>query len=135
MAQPKSRLTLVARDAARPEADWVRVETAEYRLVFASSFSTLAYMLRYGMHEMHVDIERFVIDRVATHADVLELLAAIPEDFAGDVLAIFDDGSGFLSATGRNGGRILYSLSCRDVRFYLETNDLVTGRVTIERIA
>lgn len=43
-----------------------------------------------------------------------------------------DDGSGVLSSTGRGGDRSLFALRSSDVRFYLETHDLVTGRVALE---
>ena len=36
-----------------------------------------------------------------------------------------------MSATGRGGDRLLYALTRNDVRFYLETLDLVTGRIAM----
>ena len=41
------------------------------------------------------------------------------------VTLIRDDETGFLSATGRGGDRILYALSAEDIRFYLETTSLI----------
>jgi hypothetical protein len=38
---------------------------------------------------------------------------------------IREDDSGFLSATSRGDGRILYALSAEDMEFYLETQRLV----------
>ena len=62
-------------------------------------------------------------------AEYLDLLAALPAEFGADVMLIRNDESGYLSASGRGGDRALYSLRANDVRFYLEANDLVTGRI------
>ena len=67
--------------------------------------------------------------------EFLDLLTALPTEFTGDALYIRDDGTGVMSATGRGGDRVLYSLNAHDVRFYLETLNLVTGRVVMERTA
>jgi len=40
-----------------------------------------------------------------------------------------------MSASGRGGDRVLYALSPYDVRFYLETHDMVTGRAALELTA
>ncbi len=56
-------------------------------------------------------------------------------ELSGDILLIHDNGAGFLSATGRGGDRVLYALTAHDVRFYLETQDLVTGRVALLKTA
>jgi hypothetical protein len=127
------RITVIARDDRKPGTDWRLYSNSPDRVVVTDSFSTLGYMLRRGMKDMNLDVERFVIDRAAPHADFLVLLATIPEDFAGDVLFISEDGGGFLSATSRSGGRVLYALGVEDVRFYLEAHDLVTGRVALDR--
>ena len=49
------------------------------------------------------DIERIVLDRCSTEGEYLSLLADLPHSFAGDVLMIRTDSTGFLSATGRGG--------------------------------
>ena len=53
--------------------------------------------------------------------------------FTGDVLLIREDDSAFLSSLGRGGDRVLYALTANDLRFYLETNELVTGRIANEK--
>ena len=52
-----------------------------------------------------------------------------------DVLYVRPDDSGFMSATGRGGDRILYSLSGDDVRFYLEAHGLLAQRAVLEMTA
>ena len=130
-----SRITYIARKPTKPEPDWRRAESAGHRIVFTDALPTVDFLLRRGMREMHLDVERFILDRVASNADFLRILTAIPEELQSDVLQIAEDGSGFLSAAGRGGGRVLYALSSVDVRFYLEAHDLVTGRLLLERKA
>jgi hypothetical protein len=129
------RITYIARKSTKPEPDWRRTESAEHRIVFTDSIPTVDFLLRRGMREMNLDVERFILDRVASNADFLRILSAIPEELQCDVIQIAEDGSGFLSAAGRRGGRVLYALSSGDVRFYLEAHDLVTGRLLLERRA
>lgn len=101
--------------------------------VFTESLEVLRFMLRRGMRAIDLDVERIVVDRSATELQFLDLLTALPEDFAGDILHIREDGSAYLSASVRGGGRLLYPLGKSDLRFYLEAHDMVTGRVALER--
>jgi hypothetical protein len=75
------------------------------------------------------------VDRVGDGDEFLDLLAALPDEFSGDVLLVRDDGTGVLSASGRGGNRVLYALMAHDVRFYLETHELVLSRVALELTA
>ncbi|HVG24132.1 MAG TPA: hypothetical protein VND45_08275, partial [Thermoanaerobaculia bacterium] len=78
---------------------------------------------------------RVIIDRTGAAEEFLDLLTAFPAEFTGDALLIRDDGTGVLSATARGGDRVLYKLLAHDVRFYLETHDLVASRVALELTA
>ena len=113
------RITLVnALDRSR---DWRLHDDAPSRIMFGSFFK----VIRCTMHRHGEDIERVIIDRTASAAEFLELLAHLSEDFAGDVIFIRDGETAFASSIGRNGGRVLYALRPDDVRFYLETHGLV----------
>jgi hypothetical protein len=128
----EQRITLIARKATKPNVDWNYARSSAMRMAFLDSVTALKFALGVAIHDSSLDIERVIVDRAASAEDLLDLLAALPPEFAGDVLFIRDDGSGFLSATGRGGDRVLYSLVARDIRFYLETHELVTGRAVLD---
>jgi hypothetical protein len=128
----EQRITLIARKATKPNIDWNYARSSAMRIAFLDSVTALKFGLGVAIHDAALDIERLIVDRAATADEFLDLLAALPPEFTGDVLFIRDDGSGFLSATGRGGDRVVYALSGRDVRFYLETHELVTGRTALE---
>lgn len=127
-----NRITLIARKPTTPNADWNHARCSTLRVAFLDSVTALKFALGVAVSDAALDVERVIVDRAGSAEDFLDLLAAIPEEFNGDVLMIAEDGSAFLSATGRGGDRVLYSLSRTDVRFYLETHDLVTGRSALE---
>lgn len=124
-----NRITLIARKPTKPNPDWNYARSSSMRVAFLDSVNALKFALGVAVSDAALDIERVVLDRAGSADEFLDLLAALPEEFNGDVLMIGEDGSAFLSAMGRGGDRILYSLASRDVRFYLEAHDLVTGRV------
>jgi hypothetical protein len=101
-------------------------------IAFLDSVNALKFALNVAVSDAGLDIERVIVDRAGTAEDFLDLLAALPEEYNGDLLIMRDDGNGFLSATGRGGDRVLYALNARDVRFYLETHNLVTGRAVLD---
>jgi hypothetical protein len=126
MQKDNRRITLVTCPEGRqPDRVWNFTSVASSRLIAVGSFAVLPYALEDSMSEQAHDVERLVIDRTATPSQYLELLAALPEKFVGDVLYIQDDGSAFLSAAGRGSGRMLYKLGANDLRFYLEMHDLL----------
>jgi hypothetical protein len=127
------RISIIVR-AAGPDRDWKY--SGSTSTAFLDCFETLRFALtRMAYEGSGLDIERAIVDRAATSDQILALLAQIPAEFIGDLLLIEARGTGFLSAVGRGGNRVLYALSAGDVRFYLETNDLVTGRIALERTA
>lgn len=126
------RISMIARAGATPDRDWNDAGSPTVRLLFTESFNALRFALR-ASASAQLDIERVIVDRAATDGDFLELLSTLPQDFAGDVLLIGSE-KAYLSACGRGGDRVLYALRDIDVRFYLETHELVTGRVA-ERMA
>jgi hypothetical protein len=123
------RITLLARGHATPDRDWSRFANDSTRLVTIESLTVLRYTLEHAVSDIDLDIERVILDRSFSPAEYLDLLAMLPQEFGADVMLIRNDESGYLSATGRSGDRTLHSLRSDDVRFYLEANDLVTGRV------
>ena len=123
------RITLLARGHATPDRDWSRFANESTRLVTIESLTVLRYTLSHAVADIDLDIERVILDRSFSPAEYLDLLAALPAEFGADVMLIRNDESGYLSASGRGGDRALYSLRANDVRFYLEANDLVTGRI------
>lgn len=131
MSYRDQRITLIAREFGKPDADWNHSRCRTARVAFLDSVSTLRFALGAAVTDVGLDVERIIVDRAGEADQFLDLLANAPTEFAGDMLLIRDDGRGFLSATGRGGNRVLYALSEYDVRFYLETNDLVTGRAAL----
>lgn len=123
------RITLIARPSNRPGPDW---KQAQDGVLFTESLDVVRFVLRRGVSTVELDVERFILDRAATDQELLDLLAIVPEDFGGDIVHIREDGSGYLSAAGRGGGRVLYRLDAIDIRFYLETHDLVSGRIALD---
>lgn len=122
------RLTLIVRDSKKPDLDWNYRAGTKTPVLFLDSVS----VLRFALRTSELDIERVILDRSCDSETYLSLLTALPEHFAGDVALIRDNRSAFLSATGRGGDRVLYSLKADDVRFYLEAHGLVTGRAVIQ---
>ncbi len=117
------RITLV--NSIDRRHDWNVDRDAPSRIVFAASFVVLRYALEDAIREFEQDIERVIVDRTASPADFLEILAHLAEDFAGDVVYVRDDETAYVSAIGRGGSRVLYALNGHDLRFYLETHGLI----------
>jgi hypothetical protein len=129
------RITLIARQPTKPDFDWNHSRARVQRVAFLDSVNALSFALGAAMNDVGLDVERIIVDRAGDAEEFLHLLSGVPVEFAGDMLFIRDDGAGFLSATGRGGDRVLYALSGYDIRFYLETHDLVTGRAALEMTA
>lgn len=119
------RITLINRNPALTARDWDCSPDASTRIIFVRAVAMLEYALKNAVTELHRDVERVVIDRSASAADCLELLARLPNEYHGDVLVVRHDGTGYLSASARGDGRVLYPLSADDIEFYLLTHALV----------
>jgi len=126
------RITLLARGRSTPDRDWERLMNGMTRIVTIESMTVLRYTLKHAVSDIDLDIERVILDRTFSPQEYLDLLAALPGEFNADVLLIRADDSGYLSASGRAGDRTIHSLTPADVRFYLEANALVTGRVVFQ---
>lgn len=131
MSDLSQRVTLIAREATKPDVDWNYSRCRSQRVAFLDSVHAVRFALGAALYDVGLDVERVIVDRAADADEFLDLLAAMPGEFNGDVLLLRDDGGGFLSATGRGGDRVLYALRQHDVRFYLETHELVTGRAAL----
>lgn len=125
------RLTIIARSSNKPSFDWNHERSRRGQLAFVETLNALRFAFGPAVEDVGLDFERVIVDRCGDAETFLEFLSTMPPSYTGDVLFLRDDGSGFLSATGRGGDRLLYSLRPRDVRFYLETHDLVTGRAVL----
>ncbi len=125
------RITLIARAAAKPDVDWNYNRSRQQRVAFLDSVNALRFALGNALYDVGMDVERIIVDRAGNSDEFLTLLAGTPAEFCGDVVFIRDDGSGYLSASGRGGDRVLYALTANDIRFYLETHELVTARVAL----
>lgn len=135
MNPTEQRITLIAREMTKPDVDWNYANSAPRRVAFLESVAALKLALGTALFDVALDVERVIIDRAGCSNDFLHLLATVPTEFTGDLVLINDDGAGFLSATGRGGDRVVYALSPVDMRFYLETHELVTGRAALRMIA
>lgn len=131
MSEHDKRITLIARELTKPDVDWNYERCRYANVAFLDSVNALKFAVRNALHQDGLDIERVILDRAGTAEDFLELLAAVPQELTGDFIMIRDDGTGFLSATGRGGDRRLHTMTHNDVRFYLEAQDLVTGRAAL----
>ena len=125
------RVTLISRANATPDRDWDLSAAAPTQICIVDGSGTLATLLRPLVTELDLDIERVLVDGGGSAAEFLALLAALPAECPADVLWIGADDSGFLSAAARGGDRVIYALSANDVRFYLEINQIVTGRLAL----
>lgn len=121
----RRRITLVARHPGVSQRNWLAREDGKSRLIFIESFTVLRYALEHGLRSVQHDVERVIVDRIATAAQYLDFLSNLPGDFLGDVIYVRDDGGAYLSSSGVRGNRVLYQLQASDVQFYLETNGLV----------
>ena len=135
MNDDKRRITLVTRAPGSPDRTWDLHPSAPSRIIFVDAFSVLQCALRNAVTEFAEDVERVVMDRASTATQYLDLLATLPQEFLGDVLFVRYDSSAFLSAVGRGGERVLYSLTGEDVRFYLETHHLTRPVEQLRRTA
>jgi hypothetical protein len=126
------RITLISRDRQLQERKWEHSASAASRIIMLDSFTLLRSAISGSFNRDEEDVERIILDRSSSASEYLALLAELPDVFHGDVLMIRDDETGFLSATGRGGDRILYALSGEDIRFYLETSCLIeAGRAVM----
>lgn len=132
---PSRRITVIAREH-HYHFDWLE-DSPESLIAFIDAGPCLRLSIDAVLNEPTLDVERLIIDDAATADVFLEILAALPAHFSGDVLRIDGWGCGFLSATGRGGDRLLYSLRPNDVRFYLYAHCLVRtdDRELLELIA
>ena len=122
MRTDSRRITLLTRPvaSARP---WDISGTAPSRMVLVDAFSMLPFVLDHA----NQDVDRILVDETASPIDFMELISSLPQQFVGDVLYMRTGGNSFLSAIGRSGCRILYTLAETDVNFYLQTFRLVAA--------
>ena len=133
MLNDSRRITLLARGHGTPDRDWEpHTNVTTTRLVTIESMTVLRYTLKHAVSDIDLDIERVILDRSFSPAEYLDLLASLPREFGADVMLIRADDCGYLSSAGRGGDRTIYALTRNDVRFYLEANQLVTGRVVFQ---
>ncbi len=135
MTQDARRITLISRNGRTAPREWDMSANAASRVIAVDSLLVLRYALAGGLAEVNRDVERVILDRTTSASEYLSLLASLPAGFAGDVLLIANGDTGFLSALGRGGDRVLYALSAPDVRFYLETHTLVTGHTATAELS
>ncbi len=131
-ADPR-RITLVTAGKDLPERGWEYSREGSSRPVFVDTLSVLRWAVSSRVGLSYLDLERVIIDRAASPADYLDILSSLAPDFCGDVLYVGDGDSGYLSARGRGGDRVLYAMSAEDVRFYLETHGTSRERTAAER--
>jgi len=125
----QQRITLLLLDDTGPVTDWSRMRSRHRRIVFVNSFDALTRAIEYAAcDDSPVDVERVVIDRAASAQEFLDFLSTLPPRFLGDIVRVGEHRGGFLSAATRGEGRVLHRLSRADLRFYLETNQLLSAR-------
>jgi hypothetical protein len=115
------RITLVAHGTTR---DWEATDLASSSVLAVDELQQLLLTL-VDSDTNHLKVERVILDGVGTASEFLDLLTAMPSEFAGDTVMIREDGSALLSSTARSGNRVLYGLAAPAVDFYLQVNGLV----------
>ena len=126
------RITLVASGTNAVERDWQHSLNTPSRIIRVDSLALLQHAVAGGIDQLEADVERLILEDCGSASDYLSLLASLPQEFAGDVIMICDDGKAFLSATGRGGDRVLYSLTQEDLDFYFEAHQLVKSALFAE---
>lgn len=132
MTQDQRRITLILRTDVSPERGWNDTSDSSSRLIFVKGLAVLQYALSTAVTELDRDVQRVILDHSVTDAQFLDLLATLPSAFHGDVVMVRPNDSGFLSAAGRGGDRVLYALSDHDLQFYFATHDLTGIQQLIE---
>ena len=125
MTNADRRITLILGTADCSTHNWELEEFSQSRTIFVRTFALLQQALHGGFSDLRQDVERVILDGCASAAEFLELLASLPHEFVGDVVFVSDQGSGFISAIGRGGDRVLNAFGSTDLDFYLETQGLL----------
>jgi hypothetical protein len=105
-------------EGSSPTTDWARFGELVH-MVRVPSFQILDGALATGMNDLGIGIDAIVIDRAIDEDQLLGLLSHLLIEFRGDVLAIMEDGSAYLSTLSRGDGRLLHHLGTEDIEFYL----------------
>lgn len=119
------RITMVLGNPDCSAHVWNQSIDAPGRTIFVQNLAMLRHALHGAVAELGQDIERVVLDGCASASEFLDLLARLPNEFVGDVVFVTERGSGFLSAIGRGGDRVLNSFGAQDLDFYLEAHGLI----------
>jgi len=127
MNHDSRRITLVSQTAQETPRKWYDSAESASRIVIVDSFTRLRRAMARPLVDLDADVERVILDRSVSASEYLSLLAQLPHEFTGDLLMIRKDETGFLSANGRGGDRVLYALSAPDLGFYLETHRLASA--------
>lgn len=122
------RITLVSSGTRAAARNWQLSTRTPSRVIRLESLTMLKHALAGVGVELHADVERVILDRCGAASDYLNLLATLPQHFAGDVVMICSDGKAFLSTTDRGGNRTLYTLTDPDLAFYFEAHRLVKSK-------
>lgn len=125
VANASARISAIVGKPTGPETDW----DSSAPIAF---FGSISEVMREA-EGTDLDIARIIIEGGNSALEFLYLLSGLRSTCVADVLWICENRSGFLSATGRGGDRILYTLAPDQVRFYLEINGLVTELASLNR--
>ena len=128
-----SRISVVVHDPVHSRRRWNAMNGSTH-CVFLNSVSALILGMS-TRSDADLDIERLIIDRACSADEFLHLLATIPSEFSGDILMIREDSTGYLSASGRGGDRVIYFFAPDDLRFYLEAHRLVNDNESLRLTA
>ena len=127
MNDESKRITLIALPPAASDRKWRVADGSGKRLMVIAPPRGLRHTLVNWVLKSDYDVERVIIDRAVTHADFLDLLAAVPDEYVGDLLMIDDQGRGYLSSACRGGDRAIYRLSPSDLDFYFQSHDVIAA--------
>lgn len=125
MTNTTRRITLVLGNAECSIHHWESSSRSGSRMIFIPKLALLHQAIHGGLSGLREDVERVVLDGCASATEFLDLLASLPTEFVGDVVFGTEEGSGFISAMGRGGDRVLHAFNAIDLDFYLETYGLL----------
>ena len=126
MSTSGPNVTYVSATQRRSTMRWRCSPHPGARLLEMPDLAAIQQAIRAGSR--HTQVERVIIDGGATATDFLAFLAAVPPDFAADILFVETRANTFLSASGPEGRRVLYSMSEDDLDFYCSVFSLVDDR-------
>lgn len=125
-AQADTRVTFVCSDRTS-RFEWTEIDNAAEPIVAVDNLFHALQLLGGEGADYGWEVSRVIVDQDVAELGFLEFLSHVPHSFRGDILFIANSRRAFLSAVGRQEGRVLYALTPADLDFYLATMLIGSG--------